>query len=338
MAAATCTTVSAAALRLPGTQQQVGRRCRLLQGDAALVAMRQAGRASAVHRHSAARPTAPTERPTAAMSAAASSSTVSDGIPESREEAVQQAAAAIAAQLGGGKRLKQGRGFSSPGGRRLSVEVGEADTSSAATLQLAQDILAALPRKLAAQFTVVAADGAGARRAAGGSQPPAAVVSLQRCLEQRQVPSGCLLIAGAKQAQFAAMQQLLASWDGPAAVLLNPEWDPVEAPADQTDFVLSWDPAYCFQPLAMKFLVIRQEGAIFRFANTNASSSGGSGAAAPWRVFLREKSSWVPVGRMAHRPSSSDVESCFAAASAAKSPLTQGAKMLHGLFERRDKE
>eukprot|EP00887_Chlorella_sp_A99_P002970 scaffold24.g2970.t1 len=259
--------------------------------------------------------------PEAAASADSGAPGPSEQLPESREEAVRQAAVALAAQLGGSKKLKASRGFGGGGGKRLSVEVPDPDTSGTAAVRLARDILAQMPRKLAGQFTIAAADEAAA--AAAGVPSLAALAA-------RGAPSGgCLLLVAPGQAQLAAARGALAGWQGAAAVVLNPEWDAVKSSAEDTDFILSWEAAYCFQPLAIQAaVVIRKEGAIFRCA------TGPSLEAAPWRIFLREKDAWVPIGRMAHRPSSQDIEAAMAAAAAVSSPITQGAKMLRGLFEK----
>lgn len=114
---------------------------------------------------------------------------------------MEQAAAAIAAQLnvaGSGKT----KGFAGAGGRKLTVDVPAQDTSPAGTLQLAQDIVAALPKQLAKQFTVVHC-GEGAPPAGGGGGAP--VVSLQQCVAQGTDLTGCLLIAAPPASQVGGL-------------------------------------------------------------------------------------------------------------------------------------
>lgn len=113
---------------------------------------------------------------------------------------VSQAAAAIAAQLTGGS--KGSKGFAGAGSRKLSVDVPVLESSAAATLQLAQDIIAALPKSLRQQFTIVscAEDGSGSV-AGSGSSGGVQVVSLQACVAQGKDLDGCLLIAGPSTTQ-----------------------------------------------------------------------------------------------------------------------------------------
>lgn len=71
------------------------------------------------------------------------------------------------------------------------------ESGAAALAQLAQDVLAAMPRQLSKQFTVVScADGPAP--AAGGGVP---VVSLQQCVADGRDLSGCLLIVAPSSAQ-----------------------------------------------------------------------------------------------------------------------------------------
>lgn len=132
------------------------------------------------------------------------------------------------------------------------------------------------------------------------------------------------------------------------AILLNAEWAAVGGEDDagvdpqHTAFVKSFESVYCFMPLLIKaFVVSTQEGAVFRFAGGNGKSgfqsSDGGGSASPWRIFMRQGNSWEAVARMQHRPSSTDVEVSFYNASAANSPLTQGAKFLKGLVHKKKK-
>lgn len=106
--------------------------------------------------------------------------------------AVRQAAAAIAAQLNTGSSGK-GKGFGDgAGGRKLSVDVPVLESGAAASVQLAQELIAALPKQLAKQFTIVScADGGAAP--AGGSGGGAPVLGLQQALGGADL-GGCLLI------------------------------------------------------------------------------------------------------------------------------------------------
>ena len=126
---------------------------------------------------------------------------------------VRQAAAAIAAQLttaaGSGK--GKAKGFVGGSDRKLSVDVPVLETGAAATLQLAQEILAALPKQLRQQFTIVTCEeGGGSPAAAGGtcsSSGGVATVSLQQCVAEGRDLGGCLLIAGPSPTQASSGMQ-----------------------------------------------------------------------------------------------------------------------------------
>lgn len=109
---------------------------------------------------------------------------------------ISQAAASIASQLTAG--FGTGKGFADGGGRKLTVDVPVLDSGAAALVQLAQDIVAALPRQLAKKFTVVScADGPVPSSSGGGAR----VVSLQQCVARGDDLDGCLIIAGPSSAQ-----------------------------------------------------------------------------------------------------------------------------------------
>lgn len=119
--------------------------------------------------------------------------------------------------------------------------------------------------------------------------------------------------------QLQALEQILADWRGPAAILLNPEWGPdiAEESFDITlsspqhvAFTRSFESVYCFFPIAIKaFVVTAQEGAVFKYNGGPGSKGGGAGAGgkAAWRILVRNKNEWEAVGLMQRRPSSSKI-------------------------------
>ena len=92
------------------------------------------------------------------------------------------------------------RGFAGSGERKLSVDVPVLESGGAAMLQLAQDIVAALPKQLRSKFTIVscADDVAAPSSSSSGGVP---VVSLRQCVADGTDLEGCLLIAGPTSAQ-----------------------------------------------------------------------------------------------------------------------------------------
>ena len=263
-----------------------------------------------------------------------------------------QAAAAVAANLpvasGGKKAAKTAAtaGFSGAC-KKLSVEIPVADESEAAALELAKELLAALPAPWPRQFTVVACASAPTATAAAASLR---VRSLASCLaDDSDSLGGCLLILAPRTAQIDEVERVLGAWRGPAAVLLNAEWskdggeEEAGVPPQHTAFARSFDAVYCFLPILIKaFVVSRQEGAVFRLScggGAGFGAKGGSGSGtAPWRILVQQGRSWEAVARMARRPSSTDVEVSFYNASAANSPLTQGAKFLRGLAQQKKQD
>lgn len=58
-------------------------------------------------------------------------------------------------------------------------------------------------------------------------------------------------------------------------------------------------------PISLRAPHNPQEGAVFKWV------TGGNPAAAPWRIFGKEKNRLTPIGRMQHRPSNADLETVF---------------------------
>ncbi|KAI7842867.1 hypothetical protein COHA_003485 [Chlorella ohadii] len=236
---------------------------------------------------------------------------------------IRQAAAAIAAQLNTGGSGK-GKGFGDgAGGRKLTVDVPVLESGAAASVQLAQELIAALPKQLAKQFTVVScADSGAAAPSSGGGAP---VLGLQQALSGGDL-GGCLLIAAPSSGQLDSVMRLLAYWRGPGAVVLNADWSAEKVPVEQVAFIKSFEAVYCFLPLMVKVLFIGQDGAVFKYCTSGNPSS------TPWRIFGKEGNKLQPIGRMSQRPSNADLEAVFYNAYAANNPLNKGIKSITGIF------
>ena len=59
-----------------------------------------------------------------------------------------------------------------------------------------------------------------------------------------------------KRTQLDQLEQVLADWSGPAAVLLNPEFRAEGAEPQHVAFVKAFETIYCFFPLMVKVLFI----------------------------------------------------------------------------------
>lgn len=285
-----------------------------------------------------------------------SDATEASMLPDSREESISQACAAIAANLPSIKSQKPKKkpavasapGFGGGETKKLSVEIPVADESLEASIALAKDLISGLPSPWPNQFTYVVSNSSSSQNAG------ATVVSLNACLhdESDSLLGSCIVIVAPKTRHVADTEQLLSRWRGSVCILLNAEFAPLAAEDDlgdidsiHTAFVRSFQVVYCFMPLLIKaFVVSTQEGAVFRCVGGNKKKSGFSGGGGgeggevtgdPWRIFMRQNDSWEPVARMQRRPSSTDVEVSFYNASAANSPLTQGAKFLKGLVNKK---
>lgn len=109
----------------------------------------------------------------------------------------------MAAQLSAsGSSKGKGKGFGDgAGGRKLSVDVPVLESGAAASVQLAQELIAALPKQLAKQFTIVScADGGAAPPSGGSGGGGAPVLGLQQALGGQDL-GGCLLITAPSSAQ-----------------------------------------------------------------------------------------------------------------------------------------
>ncbi|KAL4856994.1 Protein Trigalactosyldiacylglycerol 1 [Chlorella vulgaris] len=249
-------------------------------------------------------------------------------LPQSRDEAVQQAAAAISAQLAGSTKGAGKKGFAGASScRKLSVDVPVLESGPEAMQQLAQDILAALPKPLRQQFTVVSCGESSSSNSSGSGGVP--VLGLQQCLADGRDLDGCLLITGPTSGQLDSVMRLLAYWRGPAAILLNAEWTAEQAPMEQVAFIKSFETIYCFLPLMVKVLFIGHEGAVFKWC------AGGNPASTPWRIFGMEGKQMEAIGRMQQRPTQEDLEAAFYNAFAVNNQVSRATKFVTGIFKKK---
>ncbi|KAL4435443.1 hypothetical protein ABPG77_006205 [Micractinium sp. CCAP 211/92] len=243
-------------------------------------------------------------------------------LPKSRDEAVSQAAAAIAAQLSGGG--KGSKGFAGEGSRKLCVDVPVVESGGAAMVQLAQEIVAALPKPLRQQFTIISCTYDGSS-GSGSSSGGVKVVSLKSVVERGEDLDGCLLFAGPSSSQLDSVMRLLAYWRGAGAVALNADWSAETAPVEQVAFIKSFEAVYCFLPLMVKVLFIGKEGAVFKWCTSGSPNS------APWRIFGKEGNRLEQIGQMKHRPSNADLETVFYNAFGVNNPLNRGIQSLRNM-------
>jgi hypothetical protein len=298
-------------------------------------------------------------------------------VPRSQEEALRDAVAAlraiapsIAAASGGslaasGKRVaraKKGggaKGFAGGGSEgasssspastshRYAIELPVADTSPAASVALADAVLARLAP--AGGAVIVFADESAAALAATNNATPnplrRGALSLRAACRASSLPSATLLIVVAPAvADVALVEQLLeevwapgsgaasSSSSSPPALVLNPGWAErggTAVPREYERLADSFEVAYSFCPVAISGLVRGKQGAVL--LNRGGGDKKASGA---WRILCESSTEgrFVQIGQARARPSDDDIQAAFLNASAAASPLTKAVKAAKGLF------
>lgn len=252
--------------------------------------------------------------------------TASD-VPGSREQSILQAANALQAQL---PKEKKGKSKSTKSGslKKLAIDIPVADQSPQAAVELVRELLACLSRSEADAFIVIFCDPEAAE-AAGGPGGLLSNISMSMTQTLNAQLSGPLLIVGLCNQQVTNLQEMLFSWQGRLATLLNAEWEEEQADADLASFVKSWEYIYCFGPLEIQGFFSKREGCIFKFAKR------GSPASAKWSILIREGSQdWQVVGRQQRRPSAGEMELAFYNAAASNSPITKGVKFVKGIADK----
>lgn len=226
--------------------------------------------------------------------------------PSTRDECVEQARTALLHALkSGGRKAK--KGFRPTAVCRVAIEVPVRDQSAAAMAELMRDLL----RDMEEPLVVYCGDDFEQFRTALGKDSV-------RSFDTLDAPGSRLLfIVGARPSQIGALDELLRG-SSSAAVLVNAEWDPAMLPAASRALVRPFKTVYAYQPLQVQMFVVKQEGAVLKYAADVAPD------AAPWRIFTRSGDRFVQVGRMTRRPAQEDVEFALVNAVAAQSPLTRG--------------
>lgn len=79
-------------------------------------------------------------------------------------------------------------------------------------------------------------------------------------------PLGLLLVMMPRAADIEELEELASSGRGKTIVLVNPQWDPWDPPADSRAFLSNFKVAYSYFPLQVQMLVVRQEAAVLKCA------------------------------------------------------------------------
>lgn len=248
-------------------------------------------------------------------------------VPESREQSISQAAIALQGQL---PKEKKGKARSTKSGslKKLAIDIPVADQSPQAAVELVRDLLACLSRSEADAFTIIFGDSAAAEIASG---PNGLVgntsMSMSQILDGKL--AGPLLICGVQDQQVTNVQEMLFSWHGRLATLINAEWDEEQSDADLASFVKSWEYIYCFGPLEIQGFFSKREGCIFKYTKRGSPSSS------KWSILTREDGkTWKVVGRQQRRPSAGEMELAFYNAAASNSPITKGVKFVKDIADK----
>jgi len=194
------------------------------------------------------------------------------------------------------------------------VEVPVADESAASMVELVKDIVQGLYAKGdIEELMVVFADFEAAKVSLKTDWPEG--VDVDYLEEAGKKLRGSLMVVAPGEAEVGLLAELMSSWSGPVAIMLNPGWNPFEQPSSQKELLDSFQTVYSFLPVAMKIFVSTVEGAVFKRVVK------GDPTDTPWEIFQLQGEKWMPIGRQAERPSNENLEVAFANASAAASPF-----------------
>eukprot|EP00192_Tetraselmis_astigmatica_P020855 CAMPEP_0117658528 /NCGR_PEP_ID=MMETSP0804-20121206/5909_1 /TAXON_ID=1074897 /ORGANISM="Tetraselmis astigmatica, Strain CCMP880" /LENGTH=279 /DNA_ID=CAMNT_0005465049 /DNA_START=86 /DNA_END=925 /DNA_ORIENTATION=- len=176
-------------------------------------------------------------------------------LPQSREDAVQQAAKAmsVAVEAACGLRPGRKRKGKAQGGRRMLVELPDADTSPASTVQLVRELVERLfSAGEISELTVVFADFEAAREALKANFSIGVDVEYLEEAAESGLRGTNMLVVAPSDSEMASLAELMSKWSGQVALLLNPGWDPFTSLPAHSALQASFVPVYSFRPVEMK--------------------------------------------------------------------------------------
>lgn len=241
--------------------------------------------------------------------------------PQSQEESISQAKQALLSALSVDKKRRK-KGYALwPGIKRLAVEIPIADDSPAAQLALARDLLSTLPAAAGLPAVVFASQAVTDH--ARAQNVPFEVYSLAEAMDDSEGLEGPLMLFGAGREQAADCKRIAEElWRGKVLLVVNAEWLR-DLPDDMRSFAEALEPVYFFMPIAFTGLLGGKTGFVFRWSESSTDSRF-------WKIFL-DDGGIRSIGRMASKPTQADLETAVYNASAAKSPLAAGAKLVNKL-------
>lgn len=137
--------------------------------------------------------------------------------------------------------------------KRLSIEIPIADTSPAADLKLAIDLIESIPA--AAGIPIVVFGSQASTDFARHEDVPFIAFSLEECMSQEgneEELSGPLLILGAAEDQCQACKRVVDElWSGRLLLIINAAWMRTDTPEEDKSFAQSLDAIYFFLPIAL---------------------------------------------------------------------------------------
>ncbi|XP_057839397.2 uncharacterized protein LOC131049366 [Cryptomeria japonica] len=256
--------------------------------------------------------------------------------PSSKEEAVQQVKECLYTLLE--KPLKN-LGSSSVKQRKLrqvklQVEIPIIDDSPSALTSLVADILGGFSFKRKGQPTRVAVFWSDSSMAELGSQ---AFKNLEyvKSLDLSDPDKGRAIIKGSDVvffvgsaiSQWSSMESLSKEAAPCPVVLFNPNWSPEEEEEKNINrFLSSFETVYSLTALAIQGFFSKTEGAVFKYATSDASKSK------PWLIFIKEEGKYKCVSSFQKRPGVSELENALYNSIGLNSPVTKSIKFLRGLI------
>lgn len=140
-----------------------------------------------------------------------------------------------------------------PGVKRLAIEIPIADTSPAADLKLAFDLIQAIPA--AAGIPTVVFGSQASTDLARAEDVPFVTFSVEECLDEEEDEeelNGPLIILGTSVSQYSAARRIVNQmWSGRLLLVVNAAWFREDLVAADQAFARSLNAIYFFLPIVL---------------------------------------------------------------------------------------
>lgn len=263
---------------------------------------------------------------------AASNEQYSPTPPKSIEDAIKQARTSLQVTVGQSLLRQEPGGFKSKRrvtGPRVSVEIPILDPSVEATASTIDELFGGLflLGKNEAKVGIVSFLGDETKKFKGILSKKGYFVTSSKSGITLPNEIAAIVLVQPTFENVEEVEDIVKSAGSRPVIAFNPNWiNLLETTSNEV--LESFQAVYCFQPLEIKVLILKTEGAVFKFVEK------GKPEASPWLVLTEKDGKLSVSARLTRRPTMGELDNLLYSVMAVNSPVTKTASFVKSLFKR----